>query len=102
MARSYWLVKQEPTFYPFAQLQKDKKTAWTGVRNHQARNHLAAMKKGDRVLRWVDGRRQVAAVRSVSAPVEEAYVFNLILGDPRAFVAADFVVRSKPPEEVRP
>ncbi|HVK08669.1 MAG TPA: TIGR03067 domain-containing protein [Gemmataceae bacterium] len=60
------------------------------------------LKKGDRVLRWVDGRRQVAAVRSVSAPVEEAYVFNLILGDPRAFVAADFVVRSKPPEEVRP
>jgi len=27
MARSYWLVKQEPTFYPFSQLQKDKKTA---------------------------------------------------------------------------
>ena len=50
MARSYWLVKQEPTAYPFAQLQKDKKTAWTGVRNHQARNHLAEMKKGDRVL----------------------------------------------------
>jgi predicted RNA-binding protein with PUA-like domain len=50
MARSYWLVKQEPTAYPFAQLQKDKRTAWTGVRNHQARNHLAAMKKGDRVL----------------------------------------------------
>jgi predicted RNA-binding protein with PUA-like domain len=50
MARSYWLVKQEPTFYPFSQLQKDKKTAWTGVRNHLARNHLAAMKKGDRVL----------------------------------------------------
>src|SRR5262245_25600860 len=50
MARSYWLVKQEPTMYPFAQLQKDKKTAWTGVRNHQARNYLAAMKKGDRVL----------------------------------------------------
>ena len=50
MPRSYWLVKQEPTAYPFAQLRKDKKTAWTGVRNHQARNHLAAMKKGDRVL----------------------------------------------------
>lgn len=50
MAKSYWLVKQEPTAYSFAQLQKDKKTAWTGVRNHQARNNLAAMKKGDPVL----------------------------------------------------
>ena len=50
MAKSHWLVKQEPTFYSFAQLQKDKKTAWTGVRNHQARNNLAAMKQGDAVL----------------------------------------------------
>jgi predicted RNA-binding protein with PUA-like domain len=50
MAKSHWLVKQEPTAYSFAQLQKDKQTAWTGVRNHQARNNLAAMKKGDAVL----------------------------------------------------
>jgi predicted RNA-binding protein with PUA-like domain len=50
MARSHWLVKQEPTAYSFSQLQKDKKTAWTGVRNHQARNNLAAMRKGDAVL----------------------------------------------------
>ena len=50
MARSHWLVKQEPTAYSFTQLQKDKKTAWTGVRNHQARNNLAAMKSGDAVL----------------------------------------------------
>ncbi|MBM4268713.1 MAG: EVE domain-containing protein [Deltaproteobacteria bacterium] len=50
MARQHWLVKQEPTKYPFSQLQKDKKTTWDGVRNHQARNNLAAMKKGDGVL----------------------------------------------------
>ena len=50
MAKSYWLVKQEPTKYPFAQLVKDKKTSWDGVRNYQARNNLQAMKKGDRVL----------------------------------------------------
>jgi uncharacterized protein (TIGR03067 family) len=63
----------------------------------------AELKKGDRVVRWVDGRKQVVAVRSVSAPVEEAYVFNLILGDPTAFIAGDFVVRSKPPADpVRP
>jgi len=49
-AKSYWLVKQEPTKYPFEQLVKDKKTTWDGVRNYQARNNLQAMKKGDRVL----------------------------------------------------
>jgi predicted RNA-binding protein with PUA-like domain len=29
---------------------RDGKTAWTGVRNFQARNHLRAMAPGDRVL----------------------------------------------------
>jgi predicted RNA-binding protein with PUA-like domain len=50
MAKSYWLVKQEPTKYPFEKLVKDRKTTWDGVRNYQARNSLQAMKKGDRVL----------------------------------------------------
>src|SRR5262245_66069810 len=50
MATQHWLVKQEPTKYSFAQLVKDKKTRWDGVRNFQARNNLAAMKKGDQVL----------------------------------------------------
>ena len=50
MAKSYWLVKQEPTKYPFEQFVKDTKTTWDGVRNYQARNNLQAMKKGDRVL----------------------------------------------------
>jgi uncharacterized protein (TIGR03067 family) len=61
------------------------------------------LKTGDRIYRWVDGRKKAAVVRAVTAPVEEAYVFNLILGEPRAFVAGDFVVRSKPPADpVRP
>jgi len=50
MARGYWLVKQEPTKYSFAQLVRDGRTSWDGVRNHQARNFLAAMRVGDRVL----------------------------------------------------
>ena len=50
MARQYWLVKQEPTKYPFARLLTEKRTTWDGVRNYQARNNLQAMKQGDRVL----------------------------------------------------
>ena len=46
----HWLVKSEPSAYSWANLIKDKKTAWTGVRNFQARNNLRAMKKGDNVL----------------------------------------------------
>lgn len=44
---NYWLIKSEPDAYSWDQLKKDKKTAWTGVRNYAARNNLKAMKKGD-------------------------------------------------------
>jgi predicted RNA-binding protein with PUA-like domain len=45
-----WLVKSEPEAYSWSQLVRDGKTAWTGVRNFQARNHLRAMKTGDRIF----------------------------------------------------
>jgi len=44
---NYWLVKSEPEAYSWSQFVKDGKTAWTGVRNYQARLNLRAMKKGD-------------------------------------------------------
>ena len=46
----HWLVKTEPEAYSFAQLQKDKSTAWTGIRNYTARINLRAMAKGDEVF----------------------------------------------------
>lgn len=50
MPIQHWLVKQEPADYPWSQLVADGSTAWTGVRNFQARNHLRAMQPGDPVL----------------------------------------------------
>ena len=47
---AYWLVKSEPSVYSWDQLEKDKQTDWTGVRNYAARIHLRAMKKGDPVF----------------------------------------------------
>jgi predicted RNA-binding protein with PUA-like domain len=44
---NYWLIKSEPYEFSWEQLQKDKKTDWTGVRNYTARNNLREMKKGD-------------------------------------------------------
>jgi predicted RNA-binding protein with PUA-like domain len=46
----HWLVKQEPTAYSWEDFVRDGKTAWTGVRNFQARNNLRAMSEGDRVF----------------------------------------------------
>jgi predicted RNA-binding protein with PUA-like domain len=49
-APNHWLVKQEPRAYSWDRFVRDGGTAWTGVRNFQARNNLRAMRKGDRVL----------------------------------------------------
>lgn len=47
---NYWLIKQEPEKYSFADLLRDGATDWTGVRSFQARNNLQAMKSGDKIL----------------------------------------------------
>jgi predicted RNA-binding protein with PUA-like domain len=55
MTTQYWLVKSEPSAYAFADLLRDGRTAWTGVRNFAARLHLNAMRRGDRVLFYESG-----------------------------------------------
>src|SRR5215212_10981760 len=47
---SYWLVKSEPSAYSWQQLEKDKQTDWTGIRNYAPRNHLRSMRKDEEVL----------------------------------------------------
>lgn len=44
---AYWLMKSEPDAYSWDQMRKDKKTGWSGVRNHQASNNMKAMQIGD-------------------------------------------------------
>ena len=48
--KSYWLVKSEPDSYSWEDFVRDGKTDWTGVRNFAARQHLNAMRRGDRVF----------------------------------------------------
>ncbi len=47
---SHYLLKTEPSCYSISDLQKDKKTSWTGIRNYQARNFMRDMKVGDQVF----------------------------------------------------
>lgn len=51
----FWLFKTEPSTYSIGQLQKDKKTAWNGIRNYQARNFLKQVLIGDQVLLYHSG-----------------------------------------------
>lgn len=67
----HWMVKSEPAAYSWEQFVADGGTAWTGVRNFQARNNLRAMKKGDLVLFYhsVTGK-EIAGIAKVA---REAY-----------------------------
>jgi predicted RNA-binding protein with PUA-like domain len=48
---NHWLMKSEPDEYSIDDLKRDKKSAWFGVRNYQARNFMRdEMKVGDLVL----------------------------------------------------
>ena len=68
---NYWLVKQEPGSYSWATFVKDGGTAWTGVRNFQARNNLRAMRKGERVLFYHSG--EAKEIVGVARVAREAY-----------------------------
>ena len=54
---SYWLVKSEPDAWSWDEQVKAgaKGTAWTGVRNHTAKQNLMKMKKGDRAFFYHSG-----------------------------------------------
>lgn len=62
-----WLLKTEPSAYSFADLVRDKKAVWDGIRNAEARNNLRATKKGDLVLVYHTGdERQVVGIGKVT------------------------------------
>ncbi len=44
---AHWLIKSEPSVYPWSKLTSDGKAQWDGVRNFEARNNLRAMRLGD-------------------------------------------------------
>ena len=47
-AKKYWLLKNELADYSIADMARDKRTLWTGVRNYQARNFMSqGMNLGD-------------------------------------------------------
>jgi predicted RNA-binding protein with PUA-like domain len=69
--KNFWLVKQEPSAYSWADFVGDGKTSWTGVRNYTARNNLRAMRKDDAVLYYHSVTEK--AVVGIAKVIREAY-----------------------------
>lgn len=68
---AYWLIKSEPASFSWAEQVENNVEPWSGVRNYQARNNLAAMVCGDYALFYhsVTEKRIVGVVEVV----KEAY-----------------------------
>ena len=59
---NYWLMKSEPDSYSFDDLVREGRTAWSGVRNFQARNYMSSQQVGDRVLFYHSNCAQIGVV----------------------------------------
>ena len=66
----YWIFKTEPSDYCWDDLAREKRTAWTGVRNAAAQQQLRAVAKGDEILVYHTGteRSVVGLARAASDP----------------------------------
>ena len=62
-----WLVKSEPDAFSWQQQVEHGVEPWTGVRNHQAKRNLQAMRRGDRAFFYhsATGRQIVGMVEVV-------------------------------------
>jgi predicted RNA-binding protein with PUA-like domain len=63
----YWLFKEEPEHYRFADLERDRTTFWDGVTNNLARQHLRKVRRGDPILYYHTGKEKaiVGIMRAV-------------------------------------
>ncbi len=70
---AYWLIKSEPDVFSWDDLvsRGKKGEAWDGVRNHQAKLNLMAMKKGDKAFFYHSNiGKEIVGVAEV---IKEAY-----------------------------
>lgn len=66
-----WLFKTEPSAYSWADLEREGRAVWDGVKNALALKHLGAVAKGDEVLVYHTGDEK--AVVGIAEVVRGAY-----------------------------
>lgn len=83
---AYWLLKSEPSTWSWQDQKKAgaKGTAWDGVRNHLAKKHLKAMKKGDRAFFYHSGEdKEIVGIVEIAGeyradPSDKTGTFGLV------------------------
>ena len=66
-----WLLKTEPGAYSYADLERERRAVWDGVKNPVALRNLRAMKRGERAIVYHTGDEKAAV--GVAEIVREAY-----------------------------
>lgn len=70
---AFWLMKQEPDDYSYADLERDGTTTWDGVRNPLALKHLRACAAGDLAFYYHTGKEKaVVGVMEVVSVATDA------------------------------
>lgn len=88
---AFLLLKTEPSTYSYADLKRDKRTAWDGVKNALAQQHLRAAKQGDLVAVYhTGGEKQVVGIAELTS---DPYP-DPTAGDPKG-VAVDLRPRKR-------
>ena len=79
-APNFWLMKTEPSVYSMADLEREGRTPWEGVRNYQARNFMRdQMQPGDRVLIYHSNAAPpgvAGLARVCSGPYPDAFAWD--------------------------
>lgn len=66
-----WLFKTEPSAYSYADLERDGRTTWDGIKNPAALKHLAAIEPGDEIFVYHTGEEK--AVVGLARATSRAY-----------------------------
>jgi predicted RNA-binding protein with PUA-like domain len=70
---AFWLMKQEPEDYGYADLERDGQTTWDGVSNPLALKHLRACVAGDLAFFYHTGKEKaLVGVMEVVSAVPDA------------------------------
>jgi predicted RNA-binding protein with PUA-like domain len=86
-----WLLKSEPQEYSYADLERDGRAVWDGVKNPVALKHMRQVSRGDEAFFYHTGKERAIvgiarvdseAYRDPDADNERFIVFDLVPGEP--------------------
>lgn len=81
---AHWLMKTEPETWSWDDQVKKGVEPWNGVRNHQAKNNMKAMKLGERAFFYHSGEeRRIVGVVEIAKlyypdPSDETGTFGMV------------------------